>query len=67
VLLNTFTPDLYVQYFRDLRDLAGAQGADADPGAGGDSGAGRPALTPGAIGEVMSRYATEVTDQYAGD
>lgn len=21
VLLNTFTPDLYVQYFRDLRDL----------------------------------------------
>ena len=24
VLLNTFTPDLYVQYFRDLRELAGA-------------------------------------------
>src|SRR6201996_7823559 len=24
VLLNTFTPDLYVQYFRDLRDLAAA-------------------------------------------
>src|ERR1700761_2587417 len=23
VLLNTFTPDLYVQYFRDLRELAG--------------------------------------------
>ena len=24
VLLNTFTPDLYVQYFRDLRELAGS-------------------------------------------
>jgi mannose-6-phosphate isomerase-like protein (cupin superfamily) len=24
VLLNTFTPDLYVQYFRDLRDLVAA-------------------------------------------
>jgi oxalate decarboxylase/phosphoglucose isomerase-like protein (cupin superfamily) len=24
VLLNTFTPDLYVQYFRDLRDMIAA-------------------------------------------
>jgi hypothetical protein len=26
VMVNTFTPDLYVQYFRDLRDMiAGGQ------------------------------------------
>jgi mannose-6-phosphate isomerase-like protein (cupin superfamily) len=42
VLLNTFTPDLYVQYFRDLRDMV----------AGGGT------LTPDAVIEVMSRYAT---------
>lgn len=42
VLLNTFTPDLYVQYFRDLRDLTSG---------------GRP-LTPEATVEVMARYAT---------
>lgn len=42
VLLNTFTPDLYVQYFRDLRDtIAHGQG-----------------LTPEATIQVMSRYAT---------
>jgi mannose-6-phosphate isomerase-like protein (cupin superfamily) len=42
VLLNTFTPDLYVQYFRDLRDtIAGGQ-----------------ELTPQATIEVMSRYDT---------
>ncbi|MFF8712668.1 cupin domain-containing protein [Streptomyces sp. NPDC015184] len=47
VMLSTFTPDLYVQYFRDLRE------ALAD---------GRP-LTPRADIEAMSRYATEpVTD-----
>jgi len=46
VLLNTFTPDTYVQYFRDLRDMVAA---------------GRP-LDPPAVGEVMSRYATEVVD-----
>ena len=55
VLLNTFTPDLYVQYFRDLRELAGS-----GPGAGG-------APPAQAVGEVMSRYATEVTDEYAGE
>ena len=56
VLLNTFTPDLYVQYFRDLRELAGSGPGDG-PGA----------RRREAVGEVMSRYATEVTDEYAGE
>jgi mannose-6-phosphate isomerase-like protein (cupin superfamily) len=43
VLLNTFTPDLYVEYFRDLRDMIAG---------------GRP-LTAEATAEAMSRYATE--------
>ena len=43
VLLNTFTPDFYVQYFRDLRDLAAS---GQPPG-------------PQAIVQVMARYATE--------
>ncbi|OKJ05693.1 cupin [Kitasatospora sp. CB01950] len=43
VLLSTFTPDLYVQYFRDLRDALAA---------------GRPP-TPQATVDVMRRYATE--------
>ncbi|MGK4584850.1 cupin domain-containing protein [Kitasatospora sp. HPMI-4] len=42
VMLTTFTPDLYVQYFRDLRDVV----ADGRP------------LTSETIAEVMSRYAT---------
>lgn len=43
VMLSNFTPDLYVQYFRDLQKvLAG----------------GRP-LTPEATIDAMSRYATE--------
>ncbi|MGW1196577.1 cupin domain-containing protein [Streptomyces sp. NPDC002536] len=43
VMLSIFTPDLYVQYFRDLQEvLAG----------------GRP-LTPQANIDAMSRYATE--------
>jgi mannose-6-phosphate isomerase-like protein (cupin superfamily) len=42
VLLNTFTPDLYVQYFRDLRDMI----------AGGQE------LTPEATIAALSRYAT---------
>ncbi|WP_329571210.1 cupin domain-containing protein [Kitasatospora sp. NBC_01266] len=42
VMVNTFTPDLYVQYFRDLRDMiAGGRG-----------------MTPQVITEVMGRYAT---------
>jgi mannose-6-phosphate isomerase-like protein (cupin superfamily) len=51
VMLNTFTPDLYVQYFRDLREIA----ADGE------------APAPGATARVMSRYATEVSDQYAAE
>ncbi|MFJ6662381.1 dimethylsulfonioproprionate lyase family protein [Streptomyces sp. NPDC091383] len=43
VLLSTFTPDLYVQYFRDLQDVLAT---------------GRP-LTPQANIDAMSRYATE--------
>ena len=43
VILNTFTPDLYVQYFRDLRELTAA---------------GQPPSAE-AIVDVMARYATE--------
>jgi mannose-6-phosphate isomerase-like protein (cupin superfamily) len=43
VILNTFTPDLYVRYFTDIRDLIAS---------------GRP-LTEDAVGTLMSRYATE--------
>ncbi|OIK28447.1 cupin domain-containing protein [Streptomyces malaysiense] len=43
VMLSTFTPDLYVQYFRDLQDVL----ADGRP------------LTPQAGIDAMSRYATE--------
>ena len=50
VLLNTFTPDLYVQYFRDLRQLIEESGT----------------LTPEATGRVMKQYATEVATDYAG-
>ena len=49
VLLNTFTPDLYVQYFRDLRDMI-ASGQD---------------LTPAATIAVMSRYATVPATDFA--
>ena len=48
VMVNTFTPDWYVQYFRDLRDAA-ADGRE---------------LTPGEIAVVMGRYATSVTDEF---
>jgi len=51
VLLNTFTPDLYVQYFRDLRAMIGQGGA----------------LTAEATVQVMSRYATEPATSYADD
>ncbi|MEV8127767.1 cupin domain-containing protein [Streptomyces sp. NPDC085944] len=43
VMLSTFTPDLYVQYFRDLQDVF----ADGRP------------LTRQANIDAMSRYATE--------
>ncbi len=42
VILNTFTPDLYVQYFRDLHDMVTA---------------GRP-VSAEAIEDVMAQYAT---------
>jgi pimeloyl-ACP methyl ester carboxylesterase/mannose-6-phosphate isomerase-like protein (cupin superfamily) len=48
-LLNTFTPDLYVQYFRDLRDMV-ASGEQP---------------TTGQIAGVMARYATEPATTYA--
>jgi quercetin dioxygenase-like cupin family protein len=48
VLLNTFTPDLYVRYFRDLRDAV----------AGGQQ------LTPQATVEVMSRYDTTPATEF---
>ncbi|HEY4463099.1 MAG TPA: cupin domain-containing protein [Streptosporangiaceae bacterium] len=43
VILNTFTPDLYVQYFRDLRDMIAS---------------GQP-MSPEAVTGVMARYAAE--------
>jgi quercetin dioxygenase-like cupin family protein len=49
VLLNTFTPDLYVEYFRDLRDMI----------------AGGQALTPETTIATMSRYATEPATDFA--
>src|SRR5271156_3578915 len=42
VLLNTFTPDLYVRYFRDLHNMITAGGS----------------LSPEVVEAVMARYAT---------
>ena len=49
VMINTFTPDLYVQYFRDLRDLL----------AGGQD------TMEQAAGKAMSRYATTPATDFA--
>jgi mannose-6-phosphate isomerase-like protein (cupin superfamily) len=49
VILNTFTPDLYVEYFRDLRDMI----------------AGDPTLTAETTIQAMSRYATEPATDFA--
>ena len=49
VLLNTFTPDLYIQYFRDLRDMIAA---------------GQP-LTGDAVAGVMARYDTVPATDFA--
>jgi pimeloyl-ACP methyl ester carboxylesterase/quercetin dioxygenase-like cupin family protein len=49
ILLNTFTPDLYVQYFRDLRAMV-APGSNP---------------TAGQVAGVMARYATEPATTYA--
>ncbi|HEY4458211.1 MAG TPA: cupin domain-containing protein [Pseudonocardiaceae bacterium] len=46
VMVNTFTPDRYVQYFRDMRELM----ASGEP------------PTPAAIAEVMGRYATTLAE-----
>jgi mannose-6-phosphate isomerase-like protein (cupin superfamily) len=47
IILNTFTPDLYVQYFRDLRDMiAGGQPPTMEATAG-----------------VMSHYATTIVTE----
>jgi mannose-6-phosphate isomerase-like protein (cupin superfamily) len=48
-MLNTFTPDLYVQYFRDLKGMVES---------------GRP-LTPGAVVQVWAKYGTEPATDYA--
>ncbi|MGW7486910.1 cupin domain-containing protein [Streptomyces sp. NPDC054786] len=48
VMLSTFTPDLYVQYFRELQDMI----------------AGGQALTPQASIQTMSRYATEPATEF---
>jgi oxalate decarboxylase/phosphoglucose isomerase-like protein (cupin superfamily) len=48
VLLNTFTPDFYVQYFRDLRDMLAS---------------GQP-MSPGMIETAMARYATEPATEF---
>lgn len=49
MLLNTFTPDLYVQYFRDLKQMIGD---------------GRP-LDEENTAQVMNRYATTTGTDYA--
>jgi len=49
VILNTFTPDLYVEYFRDLRDMI----------AGGQP------LTAETTIAAMSRYGTEPATDFA--
>jgi mannose-6-phosphate isomerase-like protein (cupin superfamily) len=48
VMLNTFTPDLYVQYFRDLGDTF-AEGVKS---------------MPQSAAEVMSRYATTAATEF---
>jgi mannose-6-phosphate isomerase-like protein (cupin superfamily) len=49
VVLNTFTPDLYVQYFRDVRDLL----ASGQPPSGK------------ALADIMTRYATIPAHDFA--
>jgi quercetin dioxygenase-like cupin family protein len=49
VMLNTFTPDLYVQYFRDLKDMVES---------------GQP-LTRDTVAAVWTKYATEPSTEYA--
>ena len=49
VMLNTFTPDLYVQYFRDLKAMVES---------------GQP-LTPDSVAAVWTKYGTEPSTEYA--
>jgi quercetin dioxygenase-like cupin family protein len=49
VLLNTFTPDLYVQYFRDLKEMTAA---------------GQPLSEPAMIA-TMRRYGTEPASDFS--
>jgi mannose-6-phosphate isomerase-like protein (cupin superfamily) len=49
VMVNTFTPDLYVQYFRDLRDMI----------------AGGKPMSPENVAGVMANYATTPATEYA--
>jgi hypothetical protein len=49
ILLNTFTSDLYVQYFRDLRDMI-ANGQQ---------------LSGEVTAQVMSRFATVLATDFA--
>jgi mannose-6-phosphate isomerase-like protein (cupin superfamily) len=49
VMLNTFTPDLYVQYFRDLKQMLES---------------GHP-VTPEVLIGTMAKYATEPATEYA--
>jgi oxalate decarboxylase/phosphoglucose isomerase-like protein (cupin superfamily) len=49
IVLSTFTPDLYVRYFRDLRDMIAAGGP----------------MTPQANIDVMSNYATTPATDFA--
>jgi mannose-6-phosphate isomerase-like protein (cupin superfamily) len=49
VVLNTLTPDLYVQYFRDLRDLTAKDGS----------------MSPDDLTAAMARYHTEPATTYA--
>jgi hypothetical protein len=48
-MLCTFTPDLYVQYFRDLKAMMES---------------GKP-MTPDSVAAVWTRYATEPSTEYA--
>jgi mannose-6-phosphate isomerase-like protein (cupin superfamily) len=49
VMVNTFTPDLYVQYFRDLGEMLAA---------------GQP-MTDASVTAVMARYQTEPATDFA--
>ena len=49
VILSTFTPDLYVEYFRDLKKMV-------------DSGQ---SMTPETMTPLWSKYATEISTEYS--